>query len=134
MPRPRAACGTLAAYRRHKRMDEPVDDACAAAMLADKQAHRQEEREADANVVKLAIAAAPPIAEDTDELQELRDNLVIVKATMLDAPSNTIAALSKRRQELVADIRRLEKQARPEKSALDQLADKRAARLAAASS
>jgi Rad3-related DNA helicase len=133
MPRPRAACGTFSAYKRHKRLGETVDAACADAARKQQQDRRAEARTASAAVVQLAVAAEPA-PTGIDELDELRENLRIVRATMQDAPHNTIAALSKRRQELVAEIRRVERLTKPEASALDQLANRRAARIAAASS
>lgn len=44
MPKPPAPCGTKAAYERHLRRDEPVDDACRRANTVSKRQQRDESR------------------------------------------------------------------------------------------
>jgi len=110
-----------------------VDDACAQAARDQKNDRVASALAESASLVALAVESEPAV-DSVDELGELRENLRIVRAAMSDAPHNTIAALSKRRQELVAEIRRLENVSKPGVSALDQLAQRRAERLAAASS
>lgn len=56
MPRPPAPCGTDAAYRRHLRNKEPVDDACRAAHAA---AGRASSGRPALTVVRLAPADTP---------------------------------------------------------------------------
>lgn len=132
MGRPPAPCGSFTAYKRHKRNGESVDEACAQAARDQKNVRAEAKRDETAEVVHLAIAEAPPEPEGIDELAEARNNLRIVKATMQAGVPSGMAALSKQYADLVAHIRRLEAQAKPEVSALDQLAQRRAERLAAA--
>lgn len=130
MARPLAPCGTFTAYKRHKRRGEVVDDACAQAARDQKNDRKVRERAETAEVVRLAIVDAPEPVEGIDELEEARFNLSIVKATMQAGVPTGMAALSKQYAELVSLIKRLEDQAKPEVSALDQLAKRRAERLA----
>lgn len=124
-----AECGTFTAYKRHIRNSEPVDEACAGAARDQKNQRVEVYRQKSAEVISLAIAAEPS-AEFESELDEALENLRIVKAAMREAPANTIAALSKRREELVSHVARLRAASKPEMSALDQLAQRRAERLA----
>lgn len=130
MARPLAPCGTFTAYKRHKRNGEPVDDACAQSAREQANSRNALKRESAAEVVRLAIVDAPEPVEGIDELEEARFNLSIVKATMQAGVPTGMAALSKQYAELVSLIKRLEDQAKPEVSALDQLAKRRAERLA----
>ena len=61
-----------------------------------------------------------------DPLAEALENLRVIKASMHEAPPQSLAALSKRRQELVALIAEL--QGKQEVSLADQLAAIRARR------
>lgn len=122
-------CGTYAAYRRHVRRGEAVDELCAQAARDEKSARVVAKREESAAAV---AAAVEPVVVGVDELVEALENLRIVRAAMSDAPANAVAGLSKRREELVRRIVVLEKAVEPEMSALDQLAQRRAERLAKA--
>jgi hypothetical protein len=122
-------CGTYAAYRRHLRNSEAVDDACAEAARVQKNSRVDAGRAESAAVVAIAVASEPAV-ESVDELDEALENLRIVKAAMTAAPANAIAALSKRREELVRRVSVLQKSNEPELSALDQLAQRRADRIA----
>ena len=128
-----APCGTFTAYKRHKRNDEPVDEACAQAARDQKNVRVDAKRDELAEVHRLAIADAPPEPERVDELAEARLNLSIVRAAMQAGVPTGLAALSKQYADLVALVKRLEAQSNPEVSALDQLAQRRADRLAASS-
>lgn len=130
MARPLAPCGTPAAYRRHRRRGEPVDDACAAAAREQKNSRTRAKRQETAAVVALAVAEAPADEAPIDELAEARDTLRMVTAAM-KAGAPGLASLAKQRMELVAQIRKLEGAARPKESKLDELARRRAERLAA---
>ncbi|GAB6857331.1 hypothetical protein [Microbacterium xylanilyticum] len=130
MDRPLAPCGTPAAYRRHRRRGEPVDDACAAAAREQKNSRVRAKREETAAVVALAVDEAPAEDAPIDELAEARDTLRMVTAAM-KAGAPGLASLAKQRMELVALIRKLEGAARPKESKLDELARRRAERLAA---
>ena len=131
MARPLAECGTFSAYKRHKRNGEPVDGACAQAARDQKNVRVRVKRAVVAEVVRLAIVDAPLEPAGVDELAEARFNLSIVRATMQAGVPTGMAALSKQYADLVALVRRLENQSNPEVSALDQLAHRRAERLAA---
>lgn len=133
MARPRAECGTFSAYKRHKRNGDPVDEACAQAARDQKNSRVSEKRDEAAAVVRLAIVNSPPPDAQTDQLEKARWNLRILEASMEAGVSSGMASLSKQHADLVALIVRLESQAKPEVSALDQLAQRRAERLAAAS-
>lgn len=127
MARELAPCGTLAAYRRHKRRGEPVCEACAAVNREDKNGRKDQERFASGSAVRSAVSAEPDV-DDVDALVEAKDNLRIVRAALRsDPPHNTIAALTKRRDELVDRIRLILAET-PEVSAFDQLAQRREAR------
>ncbi|OZB87552.1 MAG: hypothetical protein B7X41_12710 [Microbacterium sp. 14-71-5] len=130
MARPLAPCGTPAAYRRHRRRGEPVDDACAAAAREQKNSRVRGKREKVAAVVAIAVTEAPADDAPIDELAEARDTLRMVTAAM-KAGAPGLASLAKQRMELVAQIRKLEGAARPKESKLDELARRRAERLAA---
>lgn len=131
MARPLAPCGTFSAYKRHKRNGEPVDPACAQAARDQKNARTAAKRAEAAEVVQLAIVAAPTEHESVDELERLRWNLRILEATMEAGVPTGMAALSKQHAELVARIVKLEASASPKESKLDELARRRAERLAA---
>ena len=122
----RKPCGTYAAYRRHLRANEAVDEACAAAAREQKNVRKQ-------GPAMVSVLESAPVVDSVDELSEALENLRIVKAAMEVAPANAVAPLSKRREELVARIAKLQNADKPEVSALDQLAQRRAERLAAAS-
>lgn len=133
MPRQLAPCGTAAAYRRHKRRGEKVDDACAAAARTQKNSRTSTTRDELAKVTRLKVAelrASGP--QPIDPVAEARWDLQLLTARM-EAGGGDLAGLSRRRQELVAEIARLEKAAKQTEkvSALDQLAARRADRLAA---
>lgn len=122
-------CGTRAAYLRHLRAGERVDEACAAASRAAKNARMAAKRHRSNAAVTLAIAEAPTI-EVIVELDEILDNLRIVKAAMETAPASAIASLSKCRLDLTAHVLRLQQRAaKPKENALDELARRRAERL-----
>lgn len=129
-----AECGTFTAYKRHKRNGEAVDELCAAAAREQKNARVEAKREAASEVVRLAVQEADPSPASLDELAKLRWNLSILEATMTAGVPNGMAALSKQHVDLVAAIARLENASKPEVSALDQLAQRRAARIAGSAS
>ena len=131
MGRPLAPCGTPAAYRRHKKRGEDVDPACAQANRDHVGKYKKSKRESAAAVVKLAVSSEPPV-ESVDEVEDLRENLRIVKAAMQDATPREVAALSKRRQEIVGEIARLSRRVEKSGGLLDELAARREARLSGA--
>ena len=124
-----APCGSFTAYKRHLRRGEAVCDLCAQAARDQKNARVDLGRVESASRVALALAAEP--APDVlDELDEARENLRAVKAAMSEAPAASVAALSKRREELVRRIVVLSKASEPELSVFDQLRQRREERLA----
>ena len=131
MTRELKPCGTTAAYRRHLRNGEEPCGECLAANAVAKGERKARSLSESAEVVRLAIVDEPELPQSIDELEEARWNLRIVKATMEAGVSSGMAALSKQYVDLVALVKRLEDQSRPEVSALDQLAQRRAERLAA---
>lgn len=131
MAKPLAPCGTFTAYKRHKRRGEPVDAACEAAMREQKNERTAAARKAANEVVRLAVSEVGPPAEAIDELEKLRWNLAVLEAAMRSGAASGMAALSKQHAELVATIHRLETREKPGVSVLDQLAQRRAERLAA---
>lgn len=118
MARPRAACGTYAAYRRHLREKSPVDDACRAAARAEK-ARRADVEAAErssnspersgATVTNIATSSGNDSPPQIDVQAELHANLALVKAAMavvgLSDPSK-LPALSKRHSELLQELER----------------------------
>ncbi len=133
MTRDLKPCGTTAAYRRHLRKGEHPCAACLAANAEAKKSKVDANRAGAAAVVKLAVAEAPSPPESVDELDRLRWNLRILEATMEAGVPTGMAALSKQHAELVARIVHLEGASKPKESKLDELARRRAERLAAAS-
>lgn len=151
MPAKKAECGTFSAYKRHKRNQEEPCEPCMEASRAyvKEQRARQAERnaanaealnEADGNTVKQLVAYGEfteiTVPEFEDALESARWRLKRVRAAMLVAGPRDVAPLAKAESEAVADIARLAKPAKTEEkvSALDQLAEKRAQRIAAAAS
>ena len=138
MARPLAECGTFTAYKRHKRNGEPVDDACAQAARDQANERNAGKRVSEAEKVRAALAVLPepePASEPVagvDELAEAYETLNWIKALMAAGTQQGAAALAKQRLEVVALIKRLEGAAKPKESMLDELARKRAERLAKA--
>lgn len=130
MARMPAPCGTFTAYKRHKRNGDAIDSACAQAARDQVNVRNQDKRDIANEVVRLAIVDAPPDPESLDELEELRWNLTILKATMNAGVASGMAALSKQHADLVAAITRLEAADKPGVSVLDQIAQRRADRIA----
>jgi hypothetical protein len=127
MARNPAPCGSFAAYQRHKRNGEDVDDACAQAARDQKNVRADAAQAAAGAAVAEAFEVEPGV-DDLDPLEEARDNLRIIRAALRSGPPpNTVAALTKRRDEVVDRIRQIMAET-PEVSAFDQLAAKRAAR------
>lgn len=122
MARELKPCGTPAAYRRHLRAKEPACAACLAA-VADQKMQRLD---GDRETRKLSVIApltnlTPPPADDFDPLADAKENLQLVKTALQEAVPREVAALSKRRQELVSLIAELG--GKKEVSLADQLAE-----------
>lgn len=98
-----APCGTPAAYRRHLRNGE---EACAACRAAHDDANRAR-LDGDRATRQVAVLPAMPVAT-VDPRADALDNLSVVIAALDAAVPREVAALSKRRQELVAFIASLD--------------------------
>lgn len=104
MPRPRAACGTISAYRRHLREGTPVDDACREAKRAHNRARstsaaarieRAAAEEAEKTAAAAAAAAPAPPAELPTTEEGHVSRLEVLKE-MLQTSRDTFAALKGR--------------------------------------
>lgn len=112
MPRELAKCGTRAAYNRHIRRGEPVDEACREANAAYQRGKsgRAQDAERSAPIVALPGGSVEmPVAPagDVDARAELLANMALVKKAMeaiVDADPMKIVALSKRHSELVEQL------------------------------
>lgn len=123
-------CGTTAAYQRHRRRKEDPCDDCARAWREAKHAKDNARRTESAEHVREAVQSAPA-TEDVDPLAEALDNLRIVRAVLQDGetPANTIAQLSRRRDELVDRVKRFQEAETPvEVSVIDELTSRRSER------
>ena len=131
-------CGTIAAARRHQRDPEkwgPMCAECQQAIRDEKNGRKDAERAESAAAVSAAVEAEPA-PDEVDPLAEALDSLRIVRAVLRSdaTPANTVAALTKRRDELVDRIERLRAAAVPvEVSRIDELTSRRRERRAAAS-
>ncbi|WP_421083114.1 hypothetical protein [Rothia nasimurium] len=147
MPRKLQPCGTHAAYVRHRRNQEECD-ICKEAERERKAKARAAKKLADASVslkepepgksvgveAKYHEQADPVIItvpSGADPLESAKWRLAKVRGAMLLSTPRDMAALAKREEEIVALIQELEGSKVEKKvSALDQLAAKRAQRLA----
>lgn len=119
MARELQPCGTSAAYRRHLRRGEPACVDCKSAVAKKKMDGLDGDRE-DRKLSVLTVA--PPVDTETvDPLDDAQENLRMVRAAMGEAVPREVAALSKRRQELVELIVGLG--GKKEASLADQLAE-----------
>lgn len=126
MGRPKAPCGTDAAYRRHLREGAPVDEACQLAHTEAGRRYRQ-----PAPVPPPASSEDPPAAEETavDDLQLIVDTLrVALKATVKKDPSK-IAPIA-RELRYAVEAARGPVEAPKEMTLAEQLAEARASRAA----
>lgn len=123
MARELMPCGTPAAYRRHLRKGESACELCLAAVAQQK----MDRLDGDRDSRKLSALATPidfpSASEDFDPISDAKENLRLVKAALAEAVPREVAALSKRRQELVALIADLG--GTKEVSLADQLAEAR---------
>ena len=123
-------CGTVAAARRHQRNPEkwgPMCAECQQAVRDEKNGRKDAERAESAAAVSAAVEAEP-VPDEVDPLTEALDSLRIVRAVLRSdaTPANTVAALTKRRDELVDRIERLRAAAVPvEVSRIDELTRRR---------
>lgn len=118
MARELAPCGTRAAYMRHKRRGEAVDQACQAANAAyqREKSGRAQDEERSTPIVALPgggveMPATPEASQVTvDARAELLANMALVKKAMeaiSEADPLKIVQLSKRHSELVDELVRV---------------------------
>lgn len=125
-----APCGTFTAYKRHKRKDEPVDEACAQAARDQANSRNQRKRQAHGEVVLSIVRDQVENGPELpDRLEAAREDLRIVEATLQSTmtPAGAIAGLTRRREELVERVLKLAS-AQEDESLADKLAAVRAAR------
>lgn len=109
MPRQPAPCGTMSAYRRHKRKGESVDKACHQAMLEESRnrSGRADDDRQSAPVVPLHGAFTASSGFSVDARDRLIANMQLVERAMealVDAEPMKIIQLSTRHSELVAQL------------------------------
>lgn len=126
----KAECGTFTAYKRHKRNHEPVDEACAAAAREQKNARRESERQEAAERARGAAEAVPDRSPLLIVLEEIQK---ILRAQMLEAPPQSVAAIARELRNVSAEIASLDGESRPTASTqsgggVDDLAHRRAER------
>jgi len=101
-------CGTFAAYRRHLKANEAPCDPCKEAARRQKSERDAKKRAESGEAVGVALRLEPT-DDAVDALEEARDNLRIIRAALKsNPPHNTIAALTKRREEVVDRIKAIE--------------------------
>lgn len=96
-------CGTVAAARRHQRAGEPLCELCRPVWTE----YREQLRSRPASGAQTAPAVEVGEGRLT-ELEEVAENLELVKMAMQSAPPSAIAPLSRRREELDRQLRKLE--------------------------
>lgn len=124
--------GSEGAYRRHLRHGEKPCTKCAAAARQRRQDRKVKVRSEKAALVQLRISPRPEPAQDEplDELTDARANMRLLQAAMREAAPGAMASLSKQREALAARIARLQEASKPKTGVLDEIARRRAARLA----
>lgn len=111
MPRELKPCGSHAAFVRHRRRGEPIDEACRKGEAEYKRgkAGRAQDEERSAPIVALPGGSVemPAPQVDVDARAELLANMALVKKAMeaiTEADPLKIVQLSKRHSELVAEL------------------------------
>ncbi len=116
MPRVKSPCGTPAALRRHIRLGEAVDDACAA-VASDPALPQPAPPRPVVHVPPVAAAGA-----QVDRADILRANLDVIAATLNVLDPDKIAPLLRERRETIRELESLTGSAK-EKSLAEQIAD-----------
>lgn len=149
MARELAPCGTEAAYRRHRRAGESCEECMAAEAMRKREKRAERRSAADAEITgqpefvvveqKLRAGEEPRLVQvptGEDPVESARWRLAKVRAAMAASTPRDMAGLAKREEEIVALLGKLTGATAsrvPEKrSALDELADRRAKRIAEA--
>lgn len=122
MARELKPCGTEAAYRRHLRKGEKPCAKCTEFIRRRSKGRREAEK------ITLGDIPVQPVDGEVDPLTEALDSLNIIRAALHsgDVPMNTIASLTKRRDELVDRIKELNADSvGQEVSVVDELTNRR---------
>lgn len=128
-----APCGTFAAYRRHKRKDEPVDPECAQAARDQRKDRRDEQRAAEAAA---SAEAAEGISEDVSHLDLLMETRARLRGHLHSdlTPPQSVASIARELRAVSVEIASLTSESKPtqaqESGGVDDLARRRAERQA----
>lgn len=125
MARPKAPCGTDAAYRRHLRNGERIDAAC-------RRAHTEKQRASRRPPTSKSTPPAPeapPAGDGDDDMKLIVDTLRTAFKSIADSDPTRLAPIAR---EFRAAVEATRATAEPvkEKSLAEQLAEARAARAA----
>ena len=102
-------CGTPAGYHAHYRRGEEACEDCKRATAEYEAGRRREAKMRAAEDFREALELEPEVEDHLDELEDLKDNLRLVRARMKVAKSDpSAAALSKQRMDIVRRIKELE--------------------------
>lgn len=100
MPSP-SPCGTFAAYQRHKRKGEAVDDDCAQAARDQKNARKDAKREADSASARAAVEETPAQSPRLEVLYGIQRTL---QGHMVTAAPQSIAGIARELRAVAAEI------------------------------
>lgn len=104
MGRPLKPHGTMAAVRRHRRNHEPLCDLCKQAELENKAERDNERRAKDVAARKAAPVLEAKPAPKLDRMAELKLMYDILGQALQEAPPQSIAAISKERRAILAEL------------------------------
>lgn len=119
-----APCGTFAAYQRHKRKREEVDEACAQAARDQKNNRKSAKREEDAEAARSAAESAPETPTRLEVLYGIQRTL---QGHMSTAEPQSIAGIARELRAVSAEISSIAESGSPKKErisgdSLDELA------------
>lgn len=125
-------CGTPAAARRHRRKGEPLCDVCEQAVRDEKNSRKDAER---ANAAVKAQEVAATLPEHSPHMLVLEEIQRTLRAQMLEAPPQSVAAIAKELRAVSAEIGVLNGDVKPSASSssgggMDDLARRREERQA----
>lgn len=136
MPRDLAPCGTRAAYRRHRRAGETPCAPCRAAAAEHNAAMRSQRHAREAETIRQLVRYGRSedlvVPTHEDPLEAARWRLARVRAAMIVATPRDVAPLARAEADAVECIAALTAEDARPVSVLDQLAQRRAARMAGA--
>lgn len=97
-----APCGTTAAAKRHRRRGEPLDEACLQAERDEANGRNNRKRAESVERVKASMPTNSP-----DRAEVLDEVLQVLRAQLLEAPPQSVAAIAKQVRETAAEIAEL---------------------------